>query len=211
MVLLPPAGDFLAEVRTRAPAHSRACERQRRPRTSRSSTATIDTIALYPSAQRRAANGGLSFNEDDRRDYDVLDYDIEANISPETERLDGRVRMRIRTRAQDLSSLMLRLSDELAVRNIVSVEIRAAAHLRVRDADNIIVNFPVPLRSGADLTLLVTYAGRILRRTSKTRGCKAKIAGTEPPLLIPLEPNFLLSSRSCWYPQTPSRITRRQR
>ncbi|MBI5289226.1 MAG: hypothetical protein HY873_09680, partial [Chloroflexi bacterium] len=35
------------------------------------------TIALYPSMQRRAAHG-LAFNEDERRDYDVLDYDIEA-------------------------------------------------------------------------------------------------------------------------------------
>ena len=88
--LLPPAGDFLVEVRTR-----------RHGMLTYIRTATLaeditlvhredrHTIALYPSSQRRAANGGLSFNEDDRRDYDVLDYDIEANLSPETERLEG--------------------------------------------------------------------------------------------------------------------------
>ena len=89
----------------------------------------------------------------------MLDYDIEANISPETERLEGRVRMRIRTQSPDISSLMLRLADELAVRNIVSVEHGRLLYLRVRDQDNVIVNFPVPLRSGAEVTLLITYGG----------------------------------------------------
>jgi peptidase M1-like protein len=202
--LLPPAGDFLAEVRTRR--HGTLT--YMRTGTQAEDITLLDrddrhTIALYPSAQRRAANGGLSFNEDDRRDYDVLDYDIEANISPETERLDGRVRMRIRTRVQDLSSLMLRLSDELAVRNIVSVEYGRLLHLRVRDADNIIVNFPVPLRSGAELTLLVTYAGRITPQDIEDEGVQSENRRDDPPLLIPPEPNFLLSSRSYWYPQNP--------
>ena len=201
--LLPPAGDFLAEIRTR---------RNGILTYMRTGTQAEDitlfrrndrhTIALYPSAQRRAANGGLSFNEDDRRDYDVLDYDIEANISPETERLEGRVRMRIRTRSPDISSLMLRLADELAVRNIVSVEYGRLLHLRVRDQDNIIVNFPVPLPSGAELTLLVTYAGRIASQDIEDEGAQDESRRDEP-LLIPPQPNFLLSSRSYWYPQNP--------
>jgi peptidase M1-like protein len=201
--LLPPVGDFLAEIRTR---------RQGTLTYTRTGTQAEDitlfdrddrhTIALYPSAQRRAANGGLSFNEDERRDYDVLDYDIEANISPETERLEGRVRMRIRTRSPEMSSLLLRLADELTVRNIVSVEYGRLLHLRVRDQDNIIVNFPVPLHSGADVTLVVTYAGRIAPQDIEDEGAQDESRRDEP-LLIPLEPNFLLSSRSYWYPQNP--------
>ena len=133
----------------------------------------------------------------------MLDYDIEANISPETERLEGRVRMRIRTRSPDLSSLMLRLADELAVRNIVSVEYGRLLYLRVRDQDNVIVNFPVPLRSGAeaDAPCHLCAAGS-LRRASTMKACRAKVVATNP-LLIPPEPNFLLSSRSYWYPQNP--------
>ena len=202
--LLPPFGDFLAEVRTRR--HGTLT--YMRTGTQAEDITLLDrddrhTIALYPSAPRRAANGGLSFNEDDRRDYDVLDYDIEASISPETERLEGRVRMRIRTRAQEVSSLMLRLSDELAVRNIVSVEYGRLLHLRVRDQDNLIVNFPVPLRSGAELTLLVTYAGRITPQDIEDEGVQSDNRRDESQLLIPPEPNFLLSSRSYWYPQNP--------
>jgi hypothetical protein len=202
--LLPPVGDFVAEVRTR---------RQGTLTYMRTGTLAEDitlfdraerrTIALYPSSQRRAGNGGLSFNEDERRDYDVLDYDIEANLSPITERLEGRVQMRIRTRAPDLSSLMLRLADELAVRNIVSLEYGRLLYLRVRDQDNVIVNFPVPLRSGAELTLLVTYAGRITPQDIEDESVQNDDRRDEQPPLIPPEPNFLLSSRSYWYPQNP--------
>jgi len=201
--LLPPVGDFLAEVRTRR--HGTLT--YMRTGTLAEDITLFDredrrTIALYPSSQRRSANGGLAFNEDDRRDYDVLDYDIEANISPETERLEGRVRMRIRTRGQDLSSLMLRLADELSVRNIVSVEYGRLLHLRVRDQDNVIVNFPVPLRSGVELTLLVTYAGRISPQGIDDEAVQGE-GRRDEPFLIPPEPNFLLSSRSYWYPQNP--------
>ncbi len=201
--LLPPVGDFLAEVRTRR--HGMLT--YMRTGTLAEDITLFDrtdrhTIALYPSSQRRAARGGLSFNEDDRRDYDVLDYDIEASIAPETERLEGRVRMRIRTRAPDLSSLTLRLANELAVGNIVSVEYGRLLYLRVRDQDNVIVNFPVPLPSGAELSLLVTYAGRIAPQNIRDEGVQGE-SQRDDPLFIPPEPNFLLSSRSFWYPQNP--------
>src|SRR5687767_7514955 len=74
--LLPPPGDFLADVRTRRHGmltYSRSgvqaedisvFDRERRR-----------TIALYASADRIAARGD-SYNEDDLRDYDVLNYDI---------------------------------------------------------------------------------------------------------------------------------------
>jgi hypothetical protein len=202
--LVPPAGDFLADVRTRR--HGMLT--YMRTGTQAEDITLIDrddrhTIALYPSTQRRAANGGLSFNEDERRDYDVLDYDIEAHVAPQTERLEGRVRMRIRTRSPDLSSLMLRLADELIVRDIVTAEYGRLLHLRVRDQDNILVNFPVPLRSGAELTLLVTYGGTISSQDIEDETVQNEPRREEPPLLIPPEPNFLLSSRSFWYPQNP--------
>ena len=39
------------------------------------------TIALYPSRRSCAARGG-SYNDDELRDYDVLDYNIEAPCRP---------------------------------------------------------------------------------------------------------------------------------
>ena len=199
--LLPPPGDFLAEVRTRRHGtltYSRAgmqaeditlMDRDRRK-----------TIALYPSAQRRATYG-LSFNEDDFRDYDVLDYDIEATVAPETAFLEGRAQMRVRLRSAGTASLTLRLSSDLNVRGIVSLEYGRLLHLRIRDQDTVIVNFPAALPRNAELTMVITYAGRITPQEIEDEGLQA----SEGPdgIVIPSEPNFLLSHRSFWYPQNP--------
>lgn len=201
--LLPPPGDFLAEVRTR---------RHGTLTYSRSGTQSEDitlferdrrrTIALYPSAQRRAAHG-LAFNEDDHRDYDVIDYDIEAQVSPENAFLQGRVRMQIRVRSEALSALTLRLSDDLAVRNIVSLEYGRLLHLRVRDHDNVIVNFPVPLPRDTEINLLITYSGQVEPQTIDDEALQSGEAVRDDFVIISAEPNFLLSSRSYWYPQNP--------
>lgn len=79
--LLPPSGDFLAEVRTRRfdtltyarsahePEDITVFDRKRHR-----------NIALYGSAQK-VASGGRFYNEDDLAEYDVLDYDIEDRKS----------------------------------------------------------------------------------------------------------------------------------
>ena len=201
--LLPSQGDFLAEVRTRRHGmltYSRAgmqveditlFDRERRR-----------TIALYPSAQRRTARG-LSFNEDDLRDYDVLDYDIETTISPETDFIEGRTRLRLRMRSQGSSSLTLRLSDDLTVRGVASTEYGRLLYLRIRDQNSVIVNLPVALSRDAELTLLVTYAGRVTPQDIDDEGLQMGEGPREEPFLFPPEPYFLLSSRSYWYPQNP--------
>ena len=200
--LVPPTGDFLAEVRTRrhgALTYTRSStqsedislfERERRR-----------TIALYPSMSRRAEHG-LAFNEDERRDYDVLDYDIEATVAPDSGMIDGQVRMRLRVRSHGLPALTLRLADELTVRSIGSPEYGRLLFLRVRDQDNIIVNFPAPLPAEAEVTLLVSYAGWLESQDIEDETVQAG-DGRADAILIPTEPNFLLSSRAYWYPQNP--------
>jgi hypothetical protein len=64
------------------------------------------TISMYPSPER-VASRGASYNEDDYRDYDVIDYDIEVTVSPLREFIDGRARVRLRARAPSLSALTL--------------------------------------------------------------------------------------------------------
>ena len=73
------------------------------------------TISLTPRRSAIAARAAASFNEDDLRDYDVLDYNIEATVSPEREFIDGRARLRLRVRAPVMSTLTLRLADSLSV------------------------------------------------------------------------------------------------
>src|SRR5688572_30643573 len=118
--LLPQPGELLAEVQTR---------RHGNLTYSRSVTQSEDvslfdrergkTISLYTSAERAEVFERV-FADDDYRDYDVLDYNIEATVSPGREFIEGRARLRLRVRSTVLSSLTLRLADSLAVTGIAS-------------------------------------------------------------------------------------------
>jgi hypothetical protein len=199
--LLPPTGDFLAEVRTKR--HGTLTylrsgdmveditlfDRERRL-----------NIALYSSAQRLAARG-LSYDEEALNRYDVLDYNIEATVTPEREFIEGRAQVRLRARF-GLSSLSLRLADSLTVSAITSVEFGRLLHIRVRNQDTIVVNLPGVLQRDAELTLIVAYSGQI--RSQKVDTEVIQIPGYVPldaPIIMP-EPHFLLSNQSYWYPQS---------
>ena len=152
--LLPQPGDFLAELQTRrhgALTSSRSLaqaedvtlferERQR-------------TIALYPSPERVSARGA-SYNEDDYRDFDVLDYNIDATVSPQREFIDGRARLRLRVRASALSSLTLRLADSLSVTSVTSPSMRRLLHLRVRGRTR---HRPSPVEANQDSELSLSF------------------------------------------------------
>jgi hypothetical protein len=200
--LLPSPGDFLAEVQTR---------RHGALTYSRSSSQAEDitlyqrdgqrTVALYPSTQRRAVRG-LSFNEDEAREYDVLDYDIEATIRPASTFLKGQARMRIRSRSAALSSLTLRLAEDFAVASVASLEYGRLLQLRVRGQDTVIVNFPTVLPRDTEFTMIVNYSGRFKPQQVDDEGLQVDASREDSPLII-TEPNFLLSSRAYWYPQNP--------
>ncbi|MBF8300437.1 MAG: pepN 3 [Acidobacteria bacterium] len=200
--LLPHPSDALAEIHTRrhgALTYLRSVaqaedvtlfDRDRRR-----------TISLYASAERIATRGA-SFNEDDFRDYDVLDYNIDATVSPEREFIEGRARIRLRVQAPSVSSLTLRLADTLVVTGIASVEHGRLLHLRIRNQNSVIVNLPVALERNAELTLVVAYAGRVNPQNVEDEGVQASGERGEESMITP-EPNFLLSNRAYWYPQNP--------
>ena len=200
--LLPQPGDLLAEVRTRrhgALTYSR-------------SVTHVEDVTLFDRTRRRTisqyasadqiARRGASFNEDDFRDYDVLDYDIDATVSPESEFITGRARMRLRVRSSELSSLTLRLADSLVVTGVGSPEYGRLLYLRIHDQDSVVVSLPVALDRDKEVTLLVAYSGRMPSQDIEDETAQAGTSGVDDPL-IPPEPNYLLSSRSYWYPQNP--------
>src|SRR5581483_10283812 len=119
------------------------------------------TIALYPSAQRRAQLGTASYDEDAARDYDVLDTNIDVYVSPDRQFIDGRARLRVQVRANQLSSLTLRLADALNVSSIISPEYGRLLNLRVRGQNTVLVNLPATLTRDTDFSMLVSYSGRI--------------------------------------------------
>ena len=107
------------------------------------------------------------FSDDDYRDYDVLDYNIEATVSPGREFIDGRARLRLRVRAPMLSALTLRLADSLSVTGIASPEYGRLLHLRIRNQNSVIVNLPVALERDMEMTLHRRLLGP--RRTAERR------------------------------------------
>ena len=199
--LLPSPGDFLAEVRTRryggltylragdVPEDITLFDRERRL-----------NIALYSSAQRRATRG-VSYGEDELSRYDIVDYNIETQVSPESEFIDGRAQIRLRARF-GLSALSLRLAESLNVTGVTSAEYGRLLHLRVRNQDTIVVNLPTVLPRDAELNLVVLYSGKI--RSQKVDSEVIQVPGYVPldaPIIMP-EPHFLLSNQSYWYPQS---------
>jgi hypothetical protein len=201
--ILPPPGDFLAEVRTNkfgTLTYARSggnaeditlFDRARRR-----------AIALYASPDLLARRGGATYNEDELRSYDVIDYNIDTAVFPDRQFIEGKAQLTVRVQADAVATLTLRLAEPLAVSSVVSAEFGRLLFFRVRNDESLIVNLPVSAQRGAMMTLVVTYSGRLASQAldRETVALEAQDDDNLEPG-IQSEPNFLLSSRSAWYPQ----------
>ena len=207
--LLPGPGDFLAEIRTRrfdtltyaksaSEAEDISLFDRRRHR----------NIAIYASKQRMASRG-RSYNEDDLVDYDILDYNLDINVTPERHFIEGRARVRLKVRSYMLATLTMKLAESLAVQSIASLEYGRLFGIRVKNQNSLVINLPVAVPRDKELTLMVSYAGRLEPQTPdrETLGLQPPPAGgrgqEDVPVMIAAEANWLYSSRSFWYPQGP--------
>ena len=204
--LLPGAGDFVAEIRTRrydtltyAKAGSEAedisfFDRKRHR-----------NISLYPSKQKLLTRGRF-YNEDELVDYDILDYDIEVAANPDRMWIEGRARLHIKVRAFVLGTLTLKIADTLTVGSIVSYEYGRLFGIRVKNQNSMVVNLPTTLTRDAQLTVTITYSGRLRPQTPDRETlalAQSRDNQDEPLTMVAAEPSFLYSSRSYWYPQAP--------
>jgi hypothetical protein len=200
--LLPGYGDFLAEVRTRK--HGTLTYARS---TSEAEDVTLfdrsrhRNIALYASPQKLASRGRF-YDEDDLSDYDVLDHQIDATISPDREFIEGRARMRIRVRSYALAALTVRLADPLVVTGIASLEHGRLLHLRVKNQNSIVINLPVTMPRDSEINLVVVYSGRLVSQTVDREALQGgpPQRAQEVPFVAP-ERNYLLSNRAYWHPQ----------
>ncbi len=208
--LLPQPGDFVAEVRTR---------RYETLTYARSTTEPEDVslfqrsrkrnISVYASEQKLAERGRF-YNEDDLVDYDILDYEIDSTFTPDRGWLEGRTRLKLRVRAFAMPAVTLKLNEALTVNSVTSDELGRLLFLRVKNQSSIVINLPGPVPQGAELTLHLTYQGRLPRQgiNDDTIAMSADQQGNgrprefdeEMPLIQP-EANWLFSSRAQWYPQ----------
>jgi Peptidase family M1 domain len=204
--LIPSSGDLIAEVRTRrfgtltyARSGNEAedvtvFDRRRRR-----------NISLYASAAKLASRGRF-YSEDDLVDYDVLAYEIDANVSPDRYWINGTAHLRVRVRAGAMTSMTLKLAEQLTVRGVYSPGAGRLLHLRVVNQNNLIVNLPSAAFKDNEFTLTVMYSGRL--EPSEMDREAILLQAAQPPQeqreisVIPLEPRYIYSNNSYWYPQS---------
>ncbi len=207
--LMPGFGDLLAEVRTR----------RFDTLTYARSPGEVEDVSLFDRRNRRnisvyssrgnAARYGRSYNEDDRAEYGVLEYDIEASFNPARNWIEGRTVLSIEVKADSLNSLSFRLADSLEVRSVTSLEFGRMLALRVRNQDGIVVNLPSTITRGYQMMIAIEYAG-----TLPPQPIDREALAVDPQIVpvqqveeferIPAEESFLYSNRSYWYPQPSS-------
>jgi hypothetical protein len=203
--LLPGPGNFVAELHTRRFGTLTYVRSKSEPE----DITLFDrvrhrNIAVYASEETLARRGRF-YNEDDRREYDVIDYDLDLAVSPGREWLDGVVTVRMQVKAEALSTIQLKLADSLVVRSITSDRFGRLFGFRVNNQNIIVVNLPASLPRGAQLKLTFVYSGRVQPQSMdglETAGIG--IGGQEQTFDAPemtAEPSYLYSSRSAWYPQ----------
>ena len=120
--ILPQTGDFLGEIRTNkfgTLTYSR-------------SGGNAEDVTLFDRARKRAislyaspstlAARGPTYNEDDLRSYDVIDYNIDTVLYPDRQFIEGKTHLTLRIQADAAATLTLRLAEPLAVTSVVSNE-----------------------------------------------------------------------------------------
>lgn len=197
--VLPPRGDFLAELHTRGRGHLTYARSFTEPEDiSLFERARSRDIARYASVEKEQQRG-VSYNEDALNEIAVLDYDIDATIDPAREFIDARARLRIRVQSGGVASINIKLAEPLVVTSAVSPQFGPLVHLRVRGRDSVILNLPVPVARGSELVLAINYSGRL-----RSQAVDQEAAGQDAFTPLPQERSqeyYLLSTKSYWYPQ----------
>lgn len=198
--VLPPRGDFLAELRTRGRGHLTYV---------RSFTEAED-ISLFERARGRdisryaslakEAQRGVTYDEDALSEVKVLDYDIDATIDPVRQFIDARARLTVRVQAAGVSTLSIRLAEPLTVTSAVSPRFGPLVHLRVRGRDSVLLNLPAPLQPGSEVVFAIAYSGR-LPSQAVDQEAMGQDGFPPPPAPLSEQDYYLLSTKSYWYPQ----------
>jgi hypothetical protein len=199
--LTPSSGDLIAEVRTRrfgSLTYARSGNEaedvtvfDRRKRRN---------ISLYGSATKVAERGRF-YSEDELVDYDVLAYEIDTTFAPDRLWINGTTHMKVRIRAAAATTLTLKLAEALTVRGVYADGIGRLLHLRVVNQNSLIVNLPAPLFRDNELTLTIVYSGRLEPQDFDREAIDLQERQEREVTTIPLEPRFIYSNNSFWYPQ----------
>jgi len=198
----PPPGDFVAEVRTRKHGDLSYT----RSFADHEDVTLFDRthrrhIATYASPQKLATRGRF-YDESDGRDFQVLHYDVDIVVLPDRSWLQGRARLHVRTLNDGVARLSLQLADSLGVTSVSTAPHGRVLAMRIRNRNTIIASLPKAVARGTEFDVTVEYRGRLapqqLERGRIVVGTVPGEMDDSPPM--PLEPTYLYSNRSDWYP-----------
>jgi hypothetical protein len=200
--ITPQAGDFIAEVRTNdfgSLTYSRA-------RGDAEDITVFDrkkrrNISVYASAEKLATRGRF-YNEDDLVDYDILEYQLDAAIVPEREIVQGTARLKLKVRAAAVTTINLRLAEQLTVAAVSSPDFGRLLHLRVVNQNSLLVSLPGSVPNGSEFWLAIQYGGRMPPQELDREAIHVAQDPVRDPIVLPPEPRFIYSNRSYWYPQS---------
>ena len=218
--MTPSGGDFIADMQTDRYGTLTFAQSAGQPEdVSLYERETQRIIALYPSAEKRATRGRY-YSDDDAVAYDVLDYQIAASFAPsgvERESLrarprlrgcfiHGRARLAVRVTGSNLTSLTLRLAEDLEVHSVVSNELGPLLFFRMRGRDNLVVSLPSGVPPiGAEFTLEIEYSGLLEAQELEEnwlgrRGFGLDAVGAIAPFGVAAH-RYIYSSATHWYPR----------
>jgi hypothetical protein len=203
--LVPSSGDFLAEVHT----HRFDTLTYARSGADVEDLSLFDrknrhNIAVYAS-QAHLARYTRFYSDDDKAEFVVRSFDLNARFTPSRLGIEGLARLAIEVRADSVTSLTLRLADPLIVESVVSSEFGRLMSVRVRHQNSVVINLPSTVVRGYRIDLAIAYAGSLPPQPIDREALafqRPQIEGLDVDE-VPLAESYLYSNRSYWYPQAP--------
>ena len=150
----------------------------------------------------KLATRGRFYSEDDLVDYDVLAYEVDTVFSPDRTGSTARAHLRVKVRAGAMTTMTLKLAEAFTVRGVYAPGFGRLLHLRVVRQNSLIVNLPSPVFRDNEFALTIVYSGRLEPSELDREAINLQSAQEREPVTIPLEPRYIYSNNSFWYPQS---------
>jgi hypothetical protein len=152
-----------------------------------------------------ASDGRVPYSEDDGRVMDVLEHDITARLEPDRFSISASHRLWLRMVAP-VSTVRLRLHDDLVVSSVQSASGANLLFFRVRDQDTIVVSLGPLAGREEPFTLVTRYAGRHdpapVDQELVQLGPPSTPEGIEDVFVD--RPPIVYANRTAWYPRPPN-------
>jgi len=165
-------------------------------------------VSSYASAERLATRGRF-YDENANATYLVEHDDLDVTFDPLRRHLRGRASMTIRVLADTVSSLTIRLNDSLIVSSVTAPGADRLLAVRMSSQNRVLITLPGAIPRGADLTLDITYSGRLGPSPFDREALEPSDPGDRDvkqgtDFRPDPEPVWIYSGRDAWYPQAES-------